>query len=963
MIMRLQKYKHPALVSLALVTLLASSASAKGLSRQNPVPQSETSASSEEDSESTSRFSAFKNFFKRSEAQKENEPANLDPQPAPSPVTRPAPSPVTRPASSPVTRPASSPANEGGNVGQANNPAGVTPTPVVAPLSRQVDTAVASNSPQGVLEKIAYQKSIADTEKQREGLALFERGMQMYREFKFEDALTTFERARNLIPENEDLRDYIARARYVLNDGREGHIRTESNWMGEGKMVQEGEHLLKIEYHIRQGEAIVAKANEEWNAAPDITGADTKPRALQTLAHARTQYSQALDAVRFIGIGTDTTQQREVIMGAISQIDVVEAGWGVVMEERRKVQAHEQAKQLAAEQTEYENKKYERLMSQARKDFLNGQYFKAEELCRRILETWPENKPAKKLLGKSVRLGDKHNIKKIKEKNDEEWKRNMEKIKEASISFSQELVYPDNWDKIRERKPQSVRKVEDPEWKKNLTRKMNLPVTLILVGNNLDEAIEILHEQTGINLVVDRGLFLEDARIESLRLQEVRFSSALNWMLDSIPSEDKLVYVLRDGAVFITSRDRVALIDRPEQILYDVTDLITTFQDFALADGAGLLISGVQGPSVVGEVEDQEALGSDALIELVKQTVDPESWEAGESGVGIVEYEIGKLLISQTQDNHKQIEELLEKLRKLQTLQISIETRFIVSQEDDLLDLGVEWKGFNEVPIEKLGDNDGSGVYSSRGNFETDTRVASVLGSAGSGVVKGNRFVEGNAAGRGGIFQISVLDPIRASLVLHALTEKKKLKDILSPRLTVLNNHQGYIVRAIDTSYISNYENTEGNLIPIIERISSGELLVVRPTASSDKKYIMMDLSPQISRQVQLVERVLNIAVDLDAEGDVDAAIAEVVPGVIELPDLQVWQLQTRVQIPDGGVVFVGGRMGNKETKITRGVPVISKIPLLGRLFRTDADASELDNLLISVRGKILLFEEFEAKL
>ncbi len=821
-----------------------------------------------------------------------------------------------------------------------------------------------NDSPQGVLDRIARQKAVAQSAEEQEGLSLFEKGLQLYRQFRFEEALALFERAHERLPVNEDLEAYIARARYTLGGGANSEVRAVSNWIGEGKVIQEREALLKIRHHLTTGEDLLASAEKRWAGSPDEPA--DKSQAMLLLARARIELRQAQESAHAIEVGTDVSQELGRIQAGLGRMDVLEAQWKAVLDEERKLRAQQKATDLAKEQSDYEKAKLDRLVSQARKDYLGGFYDKSEDVSRRILKEWPDHKEARKILDKSRARGDRGKLDEARRKSAEEWKKNMERIHSASIAYSEELTYPENWDRIRERKPQSIRKVDDPEWKKNLKREMNKPVTLFLADNTLDEAVAMLQDQTGINIVVDRGLFLEEARIPSLRLRDVRFSSALTWLLESLPSEQKLVYTLRDGAVFVTSKEREALVNRPEQILYDVTDLITAFQDFSLTSGGagagGLYIKKGEQLSSVDKAGDKTALGSDKLIQVIKENVDPTSWGVADSGVDIVEFEIGKLLISQTPDNHKQIEELLELFRKLQTMQVSIEARFIASEEDDLLDLGVEWKGFNDVPLQKLGDKPGAGVYSSRNTLDSDTRVATVLGSAGSSIVS-ETFVSTKApANAGAIMQIAVLDPIRASLALHALSEKKKVKDILAPRLTVLNNHQGYIVRSEDTSYVAGYTNTEGNLVPTIERVSSGELLVVRPTVSSDKKYITMDLSPQISRNVKFRQRFLRIGTDQGGSQSV-IRVRDTQEAPIELPDLQVWQLQTRVQVPDGGVVFVGGRMGNKETSVTRGVPVLSKIPVLGRLFRTDGDGSELNNLVISVRSKILLFEEYEAKL
>ena len=99
-------------------------------------------------------------------------------------------------------------------------------------------------------------------------------------------------------------------------------------------------------------------------------------------------------------------------------------------------------------------------------------------------------------------------------------------------------------------------------------------------------------------------------------------------------------------------------------------------------------------------------------------------------------------------------------------------------------------------------------------------------------------------------------------LALHALDSKQTQKDLLRPRLTVLNNKQGYILNAEETSYVREYESEEGYVTPEVAKISSGELLVVRPTVSSDRRYINLELSPQITRLIELESRLVALPIN-----------------------------------------------------------------------------------------------------
>jgi general secretion pathway protein D len=504
---------------------------------------------------------------------------------------------------------------------------------------------------------------------------------------------------------------------------------------------------------------------------------------------------------------------------------------------------------------------------------------------------------------------------------------------------------------------------EEPEWMRQMRQRMKSRVKLNITDNNLAEIMQRIQEQTGLNYQIDPNLDMDELVVADLQLNDpVPTDSALNMILGGLPSDSPLIYQFRDGLIFITTKENQNAFIRPKGKLYDVTDLVTSFGDDTL-DAAGLLTGGAL-DGLDEEEDSTEPLSTATLIEIIQEAIEPESWDG--NGVNITEYEEGKIMISQATEIHEKIQDLLEMFRKQQKLQVSIETRFITSQDDDLFDIGVDWKGLDEVPLEDSGGEVGSGVYSKRTNTNSDTRVASLLGSAADDAVGGAPlFINDNRATEGLNFELSVLDPIRAGIALHALDRKQKQKDLLRPRLTVLNNKQGYILNSVETSYVREYESEEGYVTPEVSKVSSGELLVVRPTVSSDRRYITLELSPQITRLIEFEERLLDLPVrqNNNGGGGNGAQQTNIVQVTVELPRLLVWQVQTRIQVPDGGVVFVGGRMGNIERKVSRGVPILSKVPLLGRLFRSDGEYVQLDNLIISVRAKILVFDELENQL
>ena len=64
--------------------------------------------------------------------------------------------------------------------------------------------------------------------------------------------------------------------------------------------------------------------------------------------------------------------------------------------------------------------------------------------------------------------------------------------------------------------------------------------------------------------------------------------------------------------------------------------------------------------------------------------------------------------------------------------------------------------------------------------------------------------------------------------------------------------------------------------------------------------------------------------------------------------------LTTRVNVPSGHTVAIGGLVENKTSKIEKKVPILGDIPLLGLLFRHTEDVVSKNNLIILITPTIL---------
>ncbi len=189
-------------------------------------------------------------------------------------------------------------------------------------------------------------------------------------------------------------------------------------------------------------------------------------------------------------------------------------------------------------------------------------------------------------------------------------------------------------------------------------------------GEDLDDALSDLAEESGFNLVVDWpaleaiGIY-DDTRIE-LSLKKVSVAAALDSVL-LVADQHHLgaAFTIRDGLLTITSK---AVLDRRLEV---------RAYEYPPSLRPGMMEKG-NSPAGVGAVpwrpaprigslrwkKEMRARGLPpyiGLAEAIQATVDPNSWER-RGGRGSIRVLGDKLIVRQTQANHGSIERLLNDL-------------------------------------------------------------------------------------------------------------------------------------------------------------------------------------------------------------------------------------------------------------------------------------------------------------
>ena len=180
-------------------------------------------------------------------------------------------------------------------------------------------------------------------------------------------------------------------------------------------------------------------------------------------------------------------------------------------------------------------------------------------------------------------------------------------------------------------------------------------------------------------------------------------------------------------------------------------------------------------------------------------------------------------------------------------------------------------------------------------------------------------------------------ESLTMTVILNALESQGNTNILSTPSLLTLDNEEAFItvgqqVPFVTGSYTSTgVGNGASNPFQTIERQSVGVTLKVTPQINEGDA-VVMDITQEVSSLGPAL-----IASDIITNER---------------------KIETMVLANDGNIVVLGGLVEDKVTDSSEGVPVLSSIPLLGRLFRSDAVEVTKQNLLVFIRPTIIRNDE-----
>jgi general secretion pathway protein D len=378
----------------------------------------------------------------------------------------------------------------------------------------------------------------------------------------------------------------------------------------------------------------------------------------------------------------------------------------------------------------------------------------------------------------------------------------------------------------------------------------------------------------------------------------------------------------------------------------------------------------------------------DSLIDLITSTIAPTTWDSAGGLGSVAPFETNlTLVVSQTQEVHEQIADLLQQLRRLQDLQVTIEVRFINLNDNFFERIGVDFD-FNIddnftgpfVPISA--DNGRSAVIgldpvvplTPTANLDLQFRQGSFNATVPN--IPGVGFDPAAA----GTFGFAILSDIEAFFLIQAAQGDTRSNILQAPKVTLFNGQTAFISDTSQRPFVTSIIPVVGDFAaaqqPVIVVLSEGTSLSVQAIVSNDRRFVRLTLVPFFSQIGDVQEFTFTgskttakkSSDTVKAKGDDETSRdnEETVSQegtTVQLPTFSFVTVTTTVSVPDGGTVLLGGIKRLNENRTERGLPILSKIPYINRLFKNVGIGRTTQSLMMMVTPRIIIQEEEEVKL
>jgi MSHA biogenesis protein MshL len=290
----------------------------------------------------------------------------------------------------------------------------------------------------------------------------------------------------------------------------------------------------------------------------------------------------------------------------------------------------------------------------------------------------------------------------------------------------------------------------------------------------------------------------------------------------------------------------------------------------------------------------------------------------------IVNPETGIISVRGTSRQHEKVREFLEQIIGASRRQVVIEATIVEVTLNDNYQAGVDWASLG---LNGLG-------YSIQQSFGNPS-LPSPQGAAALGTTLFSiHYSNPNAAIGGNI-----------SSTIKLLEQFGKTRVLSSPKLMVLNNQTAMLKVVDNRVYFTVQSSTQQNQTQTLKTVTTtqnvvpvGFIMNVTPQIS-DADMVTLNVRPTVTRIIDQVQ---------DPNPDIPANTPSFIPVT------QTREMESMLKVASGQTAILGGLMIDSFEAKRNGLPIASRIPLLGDLVSAKNELSVKSELVIFIRPMVV---------
>ena len=525
-------------------------------------------------------------------------------------------------------------------------------------------------------------------------------------------------------------------------------------------------------------------------------------------------------------------------------------------------------------------------------------------------------------------------------------------------------------------------------------------VDLNIVERDLSQVVQYLRDRSGANIVIIEG---GDRKVRALQLSDVYWRDALDYAAEvagAVVEEDK------SGVLTISMPKRVSFVFDDQ----DIKEVISTIAKIANANViVGPEVQGTVrvrledvpwrdaleeicktlGFTVVQErrnifrvvdpisLEQQKITRSYQLryirpkstrvavidSEFIDGGAAPPQGEANEhftvlaalekalSETGELDFIVSQnvIIVRDTTQVHETIQEIIRRL-DVEPSQVFIDLKFVSTTNTDLLNLGVDY-GDNGPQISISGSQIPIALPFSVGDSGFENGI--IASDFGFGPFAGNDL---GGPLNAGITQVpntifGALSFTQVQATLRMVQQDQSSEVIQAPKIITLDGNEAtiFVGETVRYAEAKSEQGQAGGLQLTVQEaagspVEIGFQLLVRPNVVPGTRKIQMEVVPKETNLSGTgTSNLAPAGFDVFTVGSAGAE------GTIALPRTRSSTMITQMMLESGQTAVIGGLTTDSESESTTRVPYVSRIPILGELFKFRSDGRDRRSLIIFI--------------